>query len=334
MGHQPIATPHLGTVLITGATGIIGSHLTEQVLEAGADRVICLYRSTSPRSYFTTRGLALRVTLEPGDVRDAGRMREIVSKHGVTTIFHLAAQPLITVALQHPLDTIEANVMGTANILEAARRAGHVRAVVVAATDKVYGTAKPPYHEEMALSPDHPYDASKAAADLLCRTYAKSYDVPVAIIRSANVYGPGDINFDRIIPGIMKAMITGDTLTIRSDGTLVREYLYVADAVAGYIAAAQHIATARGQAFNFGSGDIFSVKDLLEQVPAIVGRELSYAIANTATHEIKSQSLDFTKAVTQLNWSPQWTFKDAIKATYQWYQSVLNPVPAKASTSA
>lgn len=334
MGYQPIAAPHLGTVLITGATGIIGSHLTEQVLEAGADRVICLYRSTNPQSYFTTQGLGLHVTLEPGDVRDSDRMREIVLKHGVTTIFHLAAQPLVTVALQHPLDTIQANVVGTANILEAARLSGQVQAVIVATTDKVYGTAQPPYHEEMALSPDHPYDASKAAADLLCRTYAKSYDVPVAIIRSANVYGPGDINFDRIIPGIMKAMITGDTLIIRSDGTLVREYLYVADAVAGYIAAAQHIATARGQAYNFGSGAIFSVKDLLEQVPAIVGRELPFTIADTATHEIPRQSLDFTKAVTQLGWSPQWTFEDAIKETHQWYQSVLNSVPAKAASLA
>lgn len=329
--HQPIAAPHLGTVLITGATGVIGSHLTEQVLELGADRVICLYRSISPHSYFTTHSLASQVTLEPGDVRDAGRMREIVLKHGVTTIFHLAAQPLVTLALQHPLDTIKVNVLGTANILEAARLSGHVQAVIVAASDKVYGTAKPPYHEEMALSPDHPYDASKAAADLLCRTYAKSYDVPVAIVRSANVYGPGDINFDRIIPGIMKAMITGDKLTIRSDGTLIREYLYVADAVAGYIAAAQHIATTRGQAYNFGSGAIFSVKDLLAQVPAIVGRELSFTIASTATHEIKSQSLDFAKAVTHLNWSPQWTFADAIKATYKWYESVLKPVSVKAT---
>lgn len=335
MGYPAVVSrSKLGCVLITGATGVIGSHLTEAVLATGADRVVCLYRSTNPRSYFATRGLASQVVIEPGDIRDAGRMREIVAKHQVTTIFHLAAQPLVTTAFRYPLDTIQANVIGTANILEAARLAGHVTALVVAASDKVYGAAPPPYHEEMALAPQHPYDASKAAADLLCRMYAQAYDVPVAIVRSANVYGPGDTNYDRIIPGIMKALITGDTLTVRSDATLVREYLYVADAAAGYMATARHIKIAQGEAYNFGSGTILSVRDLLEQVPEIVGRELTYTIANTATHEIPRQSLDFTKATKQLHWSPQWAFNDAIRKTYQWYQAVLKAVPATVTARA
>lgn len=310
-------------ILVTGGTGFVGSHLVEALIYRGAS-VVVPYRSLDPFSYFTTCGLAKKVILALTDVKDAARIFDIVTKYEIDYIFHLAALATVPTAYENPLETIATNVLGTANVLEAARRVSRVKGVIVASSDKAYGKSKRAYVEEDALRGDHPYEVSKSSADLIAYSYYKTYNIPVVITRFGNIYGEGDLNLSRIIPGTIKAIITNETLEIRSNGKYIRDYLYVKDVVNGYLALVKDIDKAKGEAFNFGSEETLSVIDVIRLIERILKRKINYTILDIAQNEIPYQSLDYSKIKKFLGWRPRYSISQTIKEIFQWYKKSSN----------
>ena len=237
-------------VLITGAMGLVVGHLTEKLVEMGANAHIT-YRSFNPKSYFAGKKLNKKVISAVCDIKDFNRVFDIIAKYEIEYVFHVAAQPIVDVAYVNPRETLETNIMGTVNILEASRFSQKIKGVVIASSDKAYGKKCSNAVEIEPMAGDHPYDVSKSCTDLIARTYAKTYGLPVAVSRFGNIYGPGDFNFNRIVPGIMKAILKNETLEIRSDGKFVRDYVYVKDVADGYIALMENMEKAKGEAFNF-----------------------------------------------------------------------------------
>ena len=312
-------------VLVTGGTGFVGSHLVEELLNRGAAHVVTTFQTDEPRGYFARCGLTARVTQVRADVSDAEAVFDVVSRHRISTVFHLAAQPIVEVALDNPLRTYASNVMGTVSIMECARRLTSVKAVVVASSDKAYGKiSSGKYLEDNPLRGDHPYEASKAAADLVAQSYFKTYGVPVAVTRFGNIYGAGDINFSRLIPGLMQCLLRGETLQLRSDGRHVRDFLNVKDVVRGYLLLAERMTEFKGEAFNFGSTDTHTVLDVIRIAEEALGRKIPHKILNTARNEIPYQSLDFSKAGRLLGWKPECTLAGTLPGIYDWYKALLS----------
>lgn len=308
-------------ILITGGTGFIGSHLVEELLKYEPKTIVCTQRSLNPKSYFSSHKLGDKVILANCDIKDFKRISDVLVKYEIDTVFHFAAQAIVETAFKNPLETIETNVMGTANVLEACRQKGDLKAIVVVTSDKAYGKSKElPYKEEMPLLGDHPYEASKSSADLISQTYYKTYNLPVTVARFGNVFGPGDINFNRLIPGVFKAIINQEELLIRSDGKMVRDYIYVKDVVRGPIKMAENIDRIKGEAFNFASKNIFSVLETIQRIEEILGQKVNYKILNIAKNEIPEQYLDWAKASQILGWQPQTTFEQGIKNSFTWYK--------------
>lgn len=309
-------------VFITGGTGFVGSHLVDSIVKHKPRQIVCLYQDLRPGSFFQYKKLSEKVTMVQGDVRDFDRVLNTLLKYDIDTILHLAAQPIVEVAFKWPIETIETNIMGTVNILEAARIKGNVRSLVVASSDKAYGKAKVlPYKEDQSLNGDHPYDVSKTAADMISRTYYKMYGLPIVVPRFANIFGAGDLNFNRLFPGIFEAIIKKKEFLVRSDGKMIREYVCVDDVVDGYLALVERIDDIKGEAFNFGSENIFSVIDVLKNIEEILHTKIDYKILNIAKAEIPEQYLNWAKARTMLGWKPRVGFSTAVKKAFHWYKT-------------
>ncbi len=306
-------------ILVTGGTGFIGSHLVEKLLSIGA-RVVTTYQTQNPYSYFYGKELDKRTIMSNINIEDFESLMHVVTKHDISHIFHLAAQPLVDVAFYNPRRTLSSNIMGTVNVLETARLYPKIEAVVVASSDKAYGkTKKKKYLETDRLSGDHPYEVSKSATDLIVKTYHSTYGLPVVTARFGNVYGEGDLNFSRIIPGIMEALISGQKLMIRSNGKFVRDYVYVKDVVAGYLMLAENIKKISGEAFNFGSRDDMSVLNLIKVAEESLNKKIDFEILDIAKNEIPYQVLDFNKAKRILNWIPKHSVADTLSQINRWY---------------
>jgi CDP-glucose 4,6-dehydratase len=309
-------------VLVTGATGLVGGHLTEKLIGLGAN-VIITKRSSVLNSYFASNNLKKQVSKVICDIKDYNRVFDVISKYEIEHIFHVAAQPIVNTAYVNPRETFESNIMGTVNVLEAARHCPKVKGIVVASSDKAYGKKCDNATETAPMAGDHPYDVSKSCTDLIARTYAKTYNLPVAVSRFGNIYGPGDLNLNRIIPGVMKAIINDEVLDIRSDGKFVRDYVFVKDVADGYVLLMSKIGENIGEAYNFSTGYNFTVLELIEKISKVVGKECKYEIKNEQKNEIPSQSLNFEKATTQLGWKSGHTFEEGIAETYEWYKKNL-----------
>lgn len=314
-------------ILVTGGTGLAGAHVIEEVLKHSPHKVVSTIRTQDPFSYFFMQELDKQVVLAYADIRDYERMVDIITKHEIDVIFHLAAQPIVSSAYNFPMQTISSNVNGTVNILEAARISPRIKAVIVASSDKAYGESDNlPYKEDAPLEGLHPYDGSKSATDLLSRGYYKTYGLPVVVTRFGNIFGPGDDNFNRVIPGVVKALIHNKEFDIRSDGKMVREYLYVKDVASGYVAAAEQIESVKGEAFNFGSSSVLSVTEIVEKTMKAFGSTVPVNILNEAKNEIPAQHLDYTKAKEQLSWSAETPLQDALQHTIEWYKTYFNTI--------
>jgi CDP-glucose 4,6-dehydratase len=253
---------------------------------------------------------------------------DVLAEHSPRTIFHLAAQTQVGDANDAPLATWETNVRGTYMLLEAVREHDVATRVVVASSDKAYGSHRElPYREDHALQPAYPYDVSKAAADMIARSYAATYGMPVAVTRLANVYGPGDVNWARLIPDTAQALVRGERPVIRSDGTPERDYLYVEDAADAYLAVADSLddAASHGRAWNAGSGEPVSVLDVVRRLIAVSGRELEPEIRGTGVPhgELDRQYLDPTAIREELGWSPSWDLDSGLRAAWDWYERTL-----------
>jgi CDP-glucose 4,6-dehydratase len=313
-------------VLVTGATGLLGSWLTRRLIEARAE-VVCLVRDWVARSELVRGQLLDSVTVVRGDLRDQGLVERVVGEYEVNTVMHAAAQAIVGIANRNPLSTFESNIQGTWNVLEACRRAPTVRAVVVASSDKAYGDQPDlPYTEDAPLEGRHPYDVSKACADMIAHSYAKTFGLPVAITRCGNFYGGGDLNWNRIVPGTIRAALRGERPVIRSDGQYIRDYFYVEDGAAAYMLLAQELhgrPELRGAAFNFSNELQITVLDLVRQVLHSMGSDLEPDIRNEASNEIRHQYLSAARARRELHWQPLYTLEEGIERTIAWYREFL-----------
>jgi CDP-glucose 4,6-dehydratase len=311
------------TVFVTGATGLLGSWLTEALAARGA-RVTCLIRDWVPESRLVRAGILDRVNIVRGELEDAALLTRVLNEYEIDTVFHLGAQTIVGTAARSAASTFESNVRGTWNVLEAAKTcSGRVERIVVASSDKAYGAHdRLPYTEDMALQGRFPYDASKSCADLIALSYFHTYRLPVAITRCGNLFGGGDLNFNRLVPGTIRSVLRGEAPVIRSDGQFVRDYFYVRDAVGAYLRLAERLTDGfAGEAFNFGNETPVSVLELVQQILGIMGRsDLRPLILNQANNEIPQQYLDCSKARQLLQWSPAFDMEQGLRETIAWYE--------------
>jgi CDP-glucose 4,6-dehydratase len=309
-------------VFITGADGFIGGWLAKTLVEKGA-HVIVLMRDTKVRTSLDIHQIRDHVTIIYGDILDFSLMQRIINEHEIEYCFHLAAQAIVQTANRSPISTFETNIKGTWTLLEAIRvtNSPHFKAIVIASSDKAYGKAEQlPYDERHPLNGLYPYDASKACADILARSYAVTYGLPVVVTRKANVYGGGDLNFSRIVPDTIRSLILGKELIIRSDGTPERDYIYVKDAVRGYLMLAEHIDQVKGEAFNFGTERPISVLALFRKIISLYGKDIEPKVLGTATGEIDRQYLSRRKIESVIGWKPEYSLEEGLKETIEWYK--------------
>jgi CDP-glucose 4,6-dehydratase len=311
------------SAFVTGAYGLLGTWLVQRLLDEGVE-VTVLRRDVRPRSALTLLGLEARVNVVTGDVTDLALMERTLGDYEVDSVFHLAAQTIVGTANRSPLDTWETNVRGTWVLLEACRRQEPAR-VVVAASDKAYGAHDElPYREDSPLLARFPYDASKAAADLIARSYWHTYGLPVATTRFANLYGGGDTNGSRLVPEAVSAALAGRPPVIRSDGTPERDFLYVEDAADAYLAIARALDGdgARGEAFNAGSGRSHAVREVVELICRIAGTDVQPDIRGHGTPhgEIDRQYVDTAKLHGLTGWAPKLDLEEGLALTVEWYR--------------
>lgn len=309
-------------VLITGATGLVGSWMTKRLLGVGSE-VVCLVRDWVPQSELVRSGAIEKVKVVRGDVRDQELLERTLGEYEIRTVFHLAAQTIVGVANRNPISTFETNIAGTWALLEACRRSPAVAQIVIASSDKAYGDQPVlPYDESTPLQGRHPYDVSKSCADLIAASYGHTYKLPVCITRCGNFYGGGDLNWNRIVPGTIRSILRGERPVLRSDGSYIRDYFYVEDGAAAYMHLAEKMAESpalAGEAFNFSNEIQLTVIDLVRRILALMGSSLEPDIQGTASNEILHQYLSAEKARRLLDWRPEFTLDTALTATIDWY---------------
>lgn len=310
-------------VLVTGATGLVGSSLVRCLLSADAEVHALVLPEPEPESDLLRSGRLARIRVHEGRLEDPVAVAAAVEAARPRFVFHLGAQPLVGLARAHPVATFEANVRGTWALLEACRTMSEPPIVAVASSDKAYGaSAKLPYVETDPLAGSEPYEASKAITDILAQTYARSYGLPTRIARCGNIYGIGDWNWSRIVPGTIRSLLRGERPVLRSDGTPVRDYIHVDDVVAAYLALAT-ADVAPGEAFNFSSGERLTVREVVDAVTTAVGAALQPVVLNEARGEIAAQYLDSSKARTTLGWKPRRRLGESLSDIVTWYRELL-----------
>ncbi len=315
------------SVFVTGGTGLLGTGLVERLLELGAD-VTCLVRDWVPASRLATEGAISRVNVVHGELEDGPLLLRALNEYEVDSVFHVGAQTIVGTASRSALSTFESNIKGTWLLLDACRELGRrIERIIVASSDKAYGEHEVlPYTEEAPLQGRFPYDVSKSCADLISIAYHRSYGLPIAITRCGNLYGAGDLNFNRLVPGTIRSVLAGERPIVRSDGTFIRDYFYVKDAVDAYVRLAERLPGEAfdGEAFNFGTETPMSVLDLVALLLGLMGREdLEPVVLGQATNEIPAQYLDCAKARRLLGWEPAYTLEEGLRETIAWYRSAL-----------
>ena len=336
-GMRPTGTWRNKTVFITGANGFLGTHLTRRSLLKNAN-VIALIKERVPGSLFHRERLDRRVRVIEGRVDDFRLVQSIFKKNTIDVCFHVGAQAIVGIANKLPIETFKSNIEGTWNVLEASRTAG-VGALIISSSDKAYGDQTPlPYTEESPLLAVHPYDASKACMDILGRTYAQTYGVPIAVTRCANIYGPGDVNLSRLIPDVMRAVLMEKNPLIRSDGTPVRDYVFINDIVDAYVGLAERLSAKTipsGEAFNFGTGKPVSVLSLVKTIIKISGKMYLKPVVlgkSPPRGEIHKQFLSSRKASALLGWKPVYSLEKGLRRTYHWHKMVMGTAPYRSAS--
>ncbi|MEK6837660.1 MAG: GDP-mannose 4,6-dehydratase [Nanoarchaeota archaeon] len=312
-------------VFVTGANGFLGSWLVSDLVKKGAN-VTCLIRDAVKNSNLESLGVSDRINAVYGTVEDYHIVERAMNEFETELCFHLAAQAIVGTANKSPISTFETNIKGTWNVLEACRQLGTKRAIV-ASSDKAYGEhEKLPYKEEFCLNGLTPYEASKSCTDILARTYAKTYGLSIAVTRCGNIYGGGDLSWSRIIPGTIRSVLNNERPIIRSDGTLVRDYIYIFDVVNAYITIAEQLdrKEVSGEAFNLGTKTPISVLELVKKITLLTQKKLEPKILNEAKNEIQVQYLDWTKAKRILGWEPKHNLDEGLKETLQWYRDFFS----------
>jgi CDP-glucose 4,6-dehydratase len=313
-------------VFITGCTGFLGSWLTATLLERGA-AVTGLIRLREPNSQLVRSGLIGRIEQISGELLDYELLKRTLVDHQIDTVFHLAGQTIVGVANREPVATFETNIRGTWLLLEAVRQTATVRGVVVASSEKAYGEQPNlPYREEYPLQGRHPYEVSKSCADLIAQSFAHTYGLAIAVTRCSNLYGGGDLSWNRLIPGTIRSVLNQEQPVLRSDGSFRRDYLYVADAVRGYLMLAEKLTEpgVRGQPFNLGSGCPVSALEVARTIVALSGHpELEPIILNEVKNEILDEYLSPARAENAIGWQPRYTLAGGLEEAMAWYRAYL-----------
>ncbi|HLA94853.1 MAG TPA: NAD-dependent epimerase/dehydratase family protein [Pyrinomonadaceae bacterium] len=315
-------------VFVTGATGFVGANLTAKLVASGS-RLVCLQRDAVQPNSLETLGVSSSVTLVPGSVDDLLAMERILNEYEIDTVFHLAAQAIVGAANRSPISTFESNIRGTYMLLEACRRIEAVKRIVVASSDKAYGSHDVlPYREDFALNASFPYDVSKTCTDLISQSFAKTFDLPVSITRSANIYGPGDLNLSRIIPGTIVSVLRNEPPIIRSDGTPVREFVHVDDVARGYMTLAEKIESSAGKAYNFGSNEPVQMLDLVNRIIKAGGKKATLEpvimLKDKIEREIDAQYLSADRMNVEMDWRAEIDLDARLASTIEWYQANLS----------
>jgi CDP-glucose 4,6-dehydratase len=313
-------------ILVTGATGLLGPWLVRKLLEKKSN-VIILARDFVPDSLFFNGDLHKKVLIAWGDLLDFHLIQRVLNEFNIDTILHLGAQAIVGYANRSPLSTFKSNIEGTWNLLENCRMSPWVKKIIIASSDKAYGEQNNlPYKENTPLEGRHPYDVSKSCADLIAQSYFHTYQLPVCITRCGNFFGPGDLHFNRIIPGTIKSLINNKSPIIRSDGTFIRDYIYVKDVADAYICLAEQMERKEiiGQCFNFSTDQPYSVIDIVEIIKKLMNKEnIKSIIQNQACNEIHKQHLCSQKAKKLLQWNPAYGINQGLIATIAWYKEFL-----------
>lgn len=309
-------------ILITGNEGFLGSNLTKMLLRTGANIVGLDIEVKRKLTCFTKSDYRKIITIK-GSISDYNLVKKTISKYRIDVVFHLAAEAIVDKCFKNPLLTFSSNIEGTWKVLEGCRNSKTVKSIIVASSDKAYGSHKElPYKEDASLHGDHPYDVSKSCADLIVYTYFHTYGLPVATTRCGNIYGPGDFNFSRIVPDVIWCALSNKPIEIRSDGKFTRDYVFVEDIANGYILLAEKLQKLKlgGEAFNFSDENPISVLELVKKVYHMAGKNPNYKILNQARYEIKHQYLSSLKARRILNWKPKYSLEEGLKRTISWYK--------------
>ena len=316
-------------VFVTGATGLVGSWLTKFLIDEGAN-VVALVRDIVPKSILWSNSTEFdyikdNLTVVYGKLEDYELLERALNEHEIEVVFHLGAQTIVGIANRNPLSTFESNIRGTYNLLEACRRSQLIKAIVIASSDKAYGEQEHlPYDESTPLQGTHPYDVSKSCTDLIAYTYYNTFKLPVCVTRCGNFYGPGDLNFNRIIPGTIRSLLDGESPIIRSDGKFVRDYFYVKDGALAYMALAEKMfadISIHGEAYNFSNETQLTVLELVNKIIDVMGVDTEPIILNQTQNEIRNQYLSAKKAKEQLGWSAKYTLDSSLNETVEWYKN-------------
>ena len=310
-------------VYVTGAAGFVGSNLTKSLLDRDA-HVVCLQRDDTQPNSLDVLGLRNRVTIVRGELEDLELQNRVLNEYEIDAVFHLAAQAIVGAANRSPISTFESNIRGTYMLLEACRLNPTVKRIAVASSDKAYGSCPSlPYREDFPLNGIFPYDVSKSCADLIARSFAETFHMPVVVTRSANIYGPADLNLSRIIPGTIVSVLRGEDPVVRSDGTPVREFVHTDDVCSAYLALAERIDEVRGEAFNIGTNESVQILDLTQRIIDLAGAserlKPNVLLQRKIEHEIDAQFLSADKINGRLGWQSAVSLEDGLRRTIEWY---------------
>ncbi len=314
-------------VLVTGVQGFVGANLVGHLLvKEGVSEIVGIYRTERRLSPLKILGLRDQVTLVRGDIRDYKFVKEVLAEHRIDTVFHLAAQAIVGVAMDDPVSTFDINVMGTLTLLEACRHYGKIEAFYYQSTDKIYGEGKN-VREWDPMCPVEPYGLSKMCADCIARMYYSVYKLPVVVARDCNIFGPGDIH-RRIIPNTIRKALRGESPIIFKNYPGVRQYIYIDDAVRAAILLVDRIEETKGKAYNVGTNDVLSQEDvvwiILNHFPGVKPK---YVEKERGVREIEEQSMDWSQIREELGWEPKTSFTEGIKKTVDWWKRISEVYP-------
>jgi len=312
--------------LITGFEGFLGSNLTKALVSSGA-KVIGIDIKVRRKKTILTPADYNSITVIKGSVVNYGLVRSIIKKYNINVVFHLAAEAIVGKSYSNPLKNFSTNIEGTWKVLEACRNARSIQAIIIASSDKAYGSHKKlPYTEKTPLIGRHPYDVSKSCADLIAYAYFHTFNLPVSVTRCGNIYGPGDFNFSRLVPDAIRCALSNKTLLIRSDGRFTRDYVFVDDIVNGYILLAERLRRLRlgGEAFNLSDNNPIPVLMLVKKIFKLTRSKGKFMILDNAKYEIPHQCLASNKARRALGWKPRVSLEDGINKTIAWYKGFSN----------
>ena len=311
-------------VLITGGTGFLGSHLTKRIIDEVESITIA---TTDIRQKTTLKSLGVdmsKINLVKGDIRDFDFVRLLFNEYEFDTVFHLGAISEVVKCQSDPKLAFDVNIGGTVNVLEACRMYGKVKAVVVSSSDKAYGSGEVPYIERQSLNGVGTYEVSKSATDLIARSFYSNYDVPVVVTRCSNLYGGGDMNFSRVIPNNIKKILNGERPMIwKGSEKSTREFLYIDDAVDAYLSLVKNVDKTKGEAYNIGSGEVFTIEELLNKLLTTMESNLEIEYVEKDFPEISHQYLDSTKIMSHTEWKPKTTLGIGLKKSVDSYKELV-----------